>query len=47
MCFDNEMFLDKSIKWKIALQIGLHTCNKIKQLMDILAPYILEQSSKK
>jgi len=47
MCFDNEMFLDKSIKGKIALQIGLHTSNKIKQLMDILAPYILEQSSKK
>jgi hypothetical protein len=48
MCFDNKMFLDKSIKGKISLEtIGLHSCNKIKQLMDILASYILEQSSKK
>jgi hypothetical protein len=47
MCFDNKMFLDKSIKGKISLEISLHTCNKIKQLMDILASYTLEQSSKK
>jgi len=47
MCLDNAMLLDKSIKGKISLEIVLHTCIKIKQLMDIFASYILEQSSKK
>jgi len=41
------MFLDKSIKGKISLQIVLHACVKIKQLINIFVSYILEQSSKK